>query len=327
MGAILASALVYAGLLTVLSGVISLLRPRLFPKIRNRRRAALVLALGLLIATLGFAFPTQETRIAEPRTQLDQFTPVYHFSEVHSIRVRAPKDRVYRAIKEVTADEILLFRTLTWIRRLGRSGPESIMNAPEHAPLLEVATRTSFLLLAEEPDREIVVGTLVAAPPGFRPKGNPTAEDFKAIHAPGFAVAAMNFLVEEDGSSDCIVTTETRIYATDLSARQRFSVYWRVIYPGSALIRRMWLRAIKRRASESFENIRKDNGLSQVSSSQATLEVADESEARHFGENDPSVRAGLNRWELFPMHVAGWRKSLVPRLSAKLLSSLPTAQE
>lgn len=244
----LPSTLIYSGLLTLLLGVISLLRPLPFLKIRNRRRAALLLAVGLLIVAVGFVFPVRETRIAESRTQLDQFTPVYQFNEVHSIRVRAPKERVYRAIKEVTADEILLFRTLTWIRRLGRSGPESIMNAPEHVPLLEVATRTSFLLLAEEPGREIVVGTLVAAPPGFRPKNSPTAEDFKALHAPGFAIAAMNFLVEEDGSSACIVTTETRIYATDASARQRFSVYWRVIYPGSALIRRMWLRAIKRRA-------------------------------------------------------------------------------
>lgn len=254
MRAILASALVYAGLLALFLGVISLLRPLLFLKIRTRRRAALLLVFGLLMTALGFAFPVQETRIAEPRTQLDQFTPVYQFSEVHSIQVRAPKDRVYRAIKEVTADEILLFRTLTWIRRLGRSGPKNIMNPPEHAPLLEVATRTSFLLLAEEPGREIVVGTLVAAPPGFRLKGNPTAEDFKAIHAPGFAVAAMDFLVEDDGSSACIVTTETRIYATDVYARQKFSVYWRVIYPGSALIRWMWLRAIKLRAEAAQAN-------------------------------------------------------------------------
>ena len=37
------------------------------------------------------------------------------------------------------------------------------------------------------------------------------------------------------------------------------------------------------------------------------LEVADETEARQFGEDDPSVRAGLNRWELYPMHVANSR--------------------
>lgn len=36
----------------------------------------------------------------------------------------------------------------------------------------------------------------------------------------------------------------------------------------------------------------------------AILEVADESEARQFGESDPSVRGGLNRWELYPMQVA-----------------------
>lgn len=36
----------------------------------------------------------------------------------------------------------------------------------------------------------------------------------------------------------------------------------------------------------------------------AILEVADEDEARKFGEDDPSVRAGLNRFEVYPMRVA-----------------------
>ena len=37
------------------------------------------------------------------------------------------------------------------------------------------------------------------------------------------------------------------------------------------------------------------------------LEVADEAEARRFGENDPSVRGGLNRFEVYPMQVAAAR--------------------
>ena len=37
------------------------------------------------------------------------------------------------------------------------------------------------------------------------------------------------------------------------------------------------------------------------------LEVADEAEARRFGENDPSVRGGLNRFEIYPMQVAASR--------------------
>jgi uncharacterized protein YciI len=37
------------------------------------------------------------------------------------------------------------------------------------------------------------------------------------------------------------------------------------------------------------------------------LEVADEAEARRFGENDPSVRGGLNRFEVYPMQVTDAR--------------------
>ena len=37
------------------------------------------------------------------------------------------------------------------------------------------------------------------------------------------------------------------------------------------------------------------------------LEVENEDEARQFGEGDPSVRAGLNRWEFCPMQVVASR--------------------
>jgi uncharacterized protein YciI len=37
------------------------------------------------------------------------------------------------------------------------------------------------------------------------------------------------------------------------------------------------------------------------------LEVEDEDEARRFGENDPSVIAGLNRFEFHPMRVVASR--------------------
>jgi len=92
----------------------------------------------------------------------------------------------------------------------------------------------------------------VAAPRGWRPNkdNKPTPEDFKALHAQGFALGAMNFRVEDTANGGTLLTTETRIYATDDSVRRKFAVYWRVIYPGSALIRVMWLRAIQRRAEE-----------------------------------------------------------------------------
>ena len=36
--------------------------------------------------------------------------------------------------------------------------------------------------------------------------------------------------------------------ATDTRARRAFRAYWTIVHPGSAFIRRMWLRALKRRA-------------------------------------------------------------------------------
>jgi uncharacterized protein YciI len=47
----------------------------------------------------------------------------------------------------------------------------------------------------------------------------------------------------------------------------------------------------------------------------AVLEVDSEAEARQFGEGDPSVRRGLNRFEIHPMHVSAARAK-EPRSSA-----------
>jgi uncharacterized protein YciI len=42
----------------------------------------------------------------------------------------------------------------------------------------------------------------------------------------------------------------------------------------------------------------------------AVLEMDNEEEARKFGEGDPSVRAGLNRFEIHPMRVSAARAKL-----------------
>jgi len=76
------------------------------------------------------------------------------------------------------------------------------------------------------------------------------AAEFERFAEPGTAKAAFNLLVERDGGRTRIVT-ETRIATPDERSRRSFSRYWRVIQPGSALIRRDWLRAIRRRAERS----------------------------------------------------------------------------
>ena len=205
-----------------------------------------VVLAGATLIVVAMLLPAPESRVSAPSTRLDQLMPVWQFGEHHATRVAAPPARVFDAIKSVRADEIRFFRALTWIRRGGRRLPEGILNAGTRAPIIDVATRTTFTRLAEEVPRELVIGTIVVRPPGVRVAATP--ETFQRRPPPGFVLATMNFLVTANARGGSLVSTETRVFASSDQARRRFAMYWRVIYPGSALIRRMWLRAIERRA-------------------------------------------------------------------------------
>jgi hypothetical protein len=241
------SATLYLGATIAVAALGLAIKPIRRLRVPTRSRALLIAVAGLLVTAIGLVFPASETRVTRVETRLDEFVPAWQFREVHTIKVAAPPPRVYEAIKRVRADEILLFRTLTWIRRGGRALPPSILNAGDRVPIIDVATSSGFVRLADDAPRELVVGTVVMAPPGMR--GPLTAAVFQTALPPGFALAGMNFLVTADGPDGSLVSTETRVYANSDAARRRFGRYWRVIYPGSALIRRMWLRAIVRRAT------------------------------------------------------------------------------
>lgn len=241
----LGSALVYSALIVMGAGLIAVVRPVPLLSLDTRLRGAIVAGASLCVAVGGLLLPAFESRTRAASTRLDEFAPAWQFHEVHTIRIAAPPARVYEAIKGVRADEIFLFQTLTWIRRGGRPLPPGILNAGSQASLLDVAAKGGFIWLADEAPREIVVGAVVGAPRGPRAK---LTADFMKSPPPGFTVAAMNFVVTPDGPAGSLVTTETRVFAGSPAARRVFAAYWRVIYPGSATIRRMWLRAIARRA-------------------------------------------------------------------------------
>jgi len=245
---VVASLIFWVGLAAAFVGLLGVVRPIRAVGLWPRRRAAMVVLAGVFLATLGLVLPAPTVSVAGATTQLDRIIPKFQFNEVHSLRVDAPAELVYLAMRNVNAGEISLFQLLTWIRRFGRSTGESILNAPDSVPIIEVAARTGFLVLATDPPREFVVGSVVAAPDGWRRSEAATPGAFAAIHGDGFATAVMNFHIVPDGPFTSTITTETRVFATDAATARRFAVYWRVIYPGSALIRRMWLRAIARRA-------------------------------------------------------------------------------
>ena len=242
----------YAFVVMAAAGFLSVLRPARFLRIRSRRVAVVVCVVGLFGAGRVLDAPVLADYVTDPVSKLDEFAPIYQFSETASIPVRASADRVYEALFRVTAAEVPLYRTLGWIRRGGASGPESVLNPPDHEPLVRVATRTSFMTLAEVPGREYVMGAIVMAPEGVKLAASPTPESFRALTQPGFAKAVMDFTIEPQGPGLCLLRTETRVHATDPASRNVFTRYWKVIAPGSLLIRHMWLRAIKVRAEATM---------------------------------------------------------------------------
>lgn len=181
--------------------------------------------------------------------RIDDFLPRYHFSEIHEIRVRASRRPTWEAIHRVTAREIRFFTTLMAIRSLpavlaGHVRPDGALARP----ILDVALRSGFLLLAEAPPHELVVGTIGQfwRPTGPRlPLAGPG--EFLAFDRPGYARCAMDFRLE-DASGETRVITETRIFTPEADVKRKFGAYWLVVHPGSAFIRRMWLSAIRRRA-------------------------------------------------------------------------------
>jgi hypothetical protein len=59
---------------------------------------------------------------------------------------------------------------------------------------------------------------------------------------------AFHFRAEDAGGGWSTISTETRLVAPDPATRSSLGRYWRLIVPGSGLLRRQWLDGIRRRA-------------------------------------------------------------------------------
>lgn len=128
------------------------------------------------------------------------------------------------------------------------------MPAEKTTLLYEQMLASGFIQLVEEPTREVVCGGVGQT---FRLRGGvaPTVSDersFLVFEEPGYARVAMNFSAEA-ASGGARLATETRVPTTDPDSHRRFERYWRVIQPGSAAIRRSWLRAAKCRTEGGEE--------------------------------------------------------------------------
>lgn len=184
---------------------------------------------------------------------IDRFLPEYDEFEHHETEVDAPADRTYRAVKEIDLARSPIVLALLAARGLPHLFTGAVK--PKRRLTLDDILESGFVVLAEEPDRELVlgiVGKFWQLSSGVHPI---EATEFTDFDEPGFSKAVWNFLVTERPSGGSTVVTETRVKSTDADARGKFGWYWRLIGPFSALIRRIVLGQVKREAERTRSGV------------------------------------------------------------------------
>jgi hypothetical protein len=177
---------------------------------------------------------------------IDELLPEYDEIEHHETAVDAPPGRTYEAVKEIDLARSRIVLALLAARGLPHLFTGAVK--PKLRLRLHDILASGFVVLAEEPGRELVLGVVGKF---WRPSSGVRriqGSEFTAFDEPGFSKGAWNFVVTERPGGGSTVVTETRIASTDADARRKFRWYWRLIAPFSALIRRIVLAQIKRDA-------------------------------------------------------------------------------
>jgi hypothetical protein len=227
-------------------------------KIKRSTRSALrwsaagvVAAAGAYAAYVGTAWcrygrGARVTPSDEHDELLDRFIPVYEVRARHHVRVVAPAATTLAAARQMDLLQSPLARAVIKGRELIlRSTPDGRQRP---RGLLAEVQSLGWGVLAEIPDREIVVGAVTRpweANVVFRALP-PVA--FRAFDEPGYVKIAWTLRADPLGTARSVFSTETRVVSTDAAARARFRWYWSFFSPGMALIRWMSLPPLKREA-------------------------------------------------------------------------------
>jgi hypothetical protein len=170
---------------------------------------------------------------------LDDVLPAPDWATRNERHIDAPPEAALAAARAVTLAEMPLAAVLLGLRSLRVRRPP----------------RIPFLVLVEKRVGLARVGDDVWAglqqPWHLRGAGR-RVDDFAAFAEPGWVKIALDLTAAPAGAGT-LLATETRIAATSEDARRAFGRYWRVVRPGSDLVRASWLRAAERRVTVGEE--------------------------------------------------------------------------
>ncbi len=197
-------------------------------------------------AWLRYGHASQPAAFDETDPLLERFMPEYEVAERHHISVAAPAATTFSVATDLDLTQSAIIQAIFKTRELVlRARPDTSVRPQA---LITQMKALGWGVLAEIPDREIVMGAATqpwmanvvmhALPP----------DQFVAFHEPGYVKIAWTLRADSSGPAESIARTETRVTTTDPTAHAKFRRYWSFFSPGIILIRHICLGLVKKEA-------------------------------------------------------------------------------
>lgn len=174
---------------------------------------------------------------------LDDVIPRPDHRSRHQRHISEPPDQVWTALLTASIDAHPVARFLMGARKLPTRflGPRP-STGRQPRTLVEMAP---YPIVSMTPGRGIVIAG-IGQPWKLNGDHRPphlSAADLARFATPGWAKVAMDVrIAPADGGA--VISTETRVVATDERSRRSFGVYWNIIRVPSGVLRRLMLSAV-----------------------------------------------------------------------------------
>jgi hypothetical protein len=179
-------------------------------------------------------------------TLIDGFIPDYSFREVDHVAVTADVVATWTAARTLDLYQIRwvrnLFRLRTLPNRITALLRDGQQPSEPTARIEDITNGTGFLILGEEPGREVVIGSVGKF---WQPKidfARVAPAEFASFSEANFGKLAWSLQVDPREDGGAWITIDLRVAATEGASLARFRRYWSIIGRFSRAIRRAVLR-------------------------------------------------------------------------------------
>jgi hypothetical protein len=245
----------WIGAILAVTGLISLIHPLVFLFIMNRIIAVSVVLGGVLMAGISLLYPVKTKHSPTINQTIDDLMSGYAFNEIHEVRIKASPEKVKQILQVTGVKDIPIARLLMKIRGIADEDVNLSDRASNNLVTSDTVSTPDFNFFVVAPDEWITVMILKSVI--IKNKANQPAppeiaalEQFMLFNDPGYVKVVVNFRFISTNNDETILTTETRVQGIEKRDSQVFGKSWRIIYQGSAIIRRVWLDTIKKKAQQ-----------------------------------------------------------------------------